>query len=620
MQSYQPDLRLVANYARAGAAAKAQRENQITALQVANQQQQQQNHVDGLLAQLQQKNLDREYQKASDTQKLLADQTLAQQKMQYAAQKDLIDHQQALELQGGRQEHSQQMQAAKSVDQRVAELQKQLASAKLTPFGRQLANKQLGILTGIRAAEAKGMYSGRFAAERAQHLTKWANDTDALGLENHQVVEPTPAEQWKKDVVDLGNGKVSVPIRDTTGRIVRWKIESTAGTDAEDEMKKRKEFGEQHRRDTAEAERRLKARFEADPANDGVKKAFTDDEIQAEVARMKAVEEARYRAQQSGVAPPATATQPTTTAPPAFTPNVSPATDIVSAPPPPAKSVITKPQVWEDQNVNVPLDHPSIAHADKMGVPHFAHEAGQNGVSGPVRGFMWKDWLAIGGKPDGTFEPKQPAPQPAPQPVPTSTPFDTKESRQDGRVMQWLDEQGLTPYTSGATARDLAVLPQDAFKQFLESTRARKAAAEAQQSAPTDPTPSNSTATQATTTAKPASIESAIEDTDEVKLPFGDSQIVTRSALKLADGKKLATATVDIRGRKLRSVFTGGVWRVLHVDEAGQINPIGTLPGPDAGAKHSPIEFHSNDAAAISAAVPKGTWLRDESGTLYENE
>lgn len=562
-------MRIISEYSRAGAAAKSQRQNAEIALQQSNQDQAQQSHIDALLGQRQEHALDRAYRSAADTNRTTAEASLIAQRNQYATQQDAVDHQQALELQGGRLEHAQQIQTVKSVDQRVAELQKQLSSARLTPAGKQLAAKQLGQLNAIRAAEAKNMYVGRHAAERDKHLNDWLKRTDALGIENHQVQELTPAQQWEKDKVDIGGGRVSIPIRDTTGKIVRWKIENPNGTTVEDEAKKQKAAAAEYVTNATAARDRLQQAWKSNPNYDGRQKTFTNGEVFDEIARKKAkdaTEAADYQAYTAGLSSPAGSTAQTASASsPSFVPNVSPTTDIMSVPP------------------------------EQMGLPPSAPTAQPTALQQPV----------------------------------AVTPYDSKESRQDGNVMKWLDEQGLAPYTFGATPRDLAVMPQDAFKQFLGMAQARKVAAEtqpaqpaAQQAGPTndsqgiDITP-NSDKTQKQA---PPSIESAITAGPPVKFPFGDGELSTTQQLQLADGRKLAVAPVEISGKKFRAMHTGGAWRLLHVDEEGLIKPLATLNGPGAGSRGNPVTFHSADADEISTTLPKGVWTRDESGTLYQNK
>ena len=118
------------------------------------------------------------------------------------------------------------------------------------------------------------------------------------------------------------------------------------------------------------------------------------------------------------------------------------------------------------------------------------------------------------------------------------------------------------------------------------------------------------------------SLESAIKTgTEEVKHPFGDSQLATTQYLELEGGKKLPATSVTIAGKKFRAVHIGKAWSLMGTGDDNQIKVIGTLQGPNSGTEAAPILFNSQDTDAIDAAgLPKGTWLRNEHGVLLQVE
>lgn len=129
-QQYQPSLIDIAYAARSGAAGQARRENAKLALDVAARQQAQQTHVDALEQRAADQTADRQATLLDRQQARNADQALAQQRTEAAQLGDERDHQQAEELQQGRQDFSWDSNRAEAINKGIGTVQKHLASSQ----------------------------------------------------------------------------------------------------------------------------------------------------------------------------------------------------------------------------------------------------------------------------------------------------------------------------------------------------------------------------------------------------------------------------------------------------------------------------------------------------------
>ena len=639
-QIYAPDLRLVAEYARAGAAGKSQRENAITALQQASRDQANQTNIDQLLLQQQSRELDRQYQSATNTARLQSNEALAAQRLDYAQQKDRVDHEQARELQDSRQVSAWEMQEARQegawdkeqvdiVHKDVGEMQKQLAKAKLTPEGKALANKQMGVLRTLQAEQAKGMWRDPQAYRQA--MGKWLDDTQRMGLENFQIVEPGEDENFgiKTKVIDGVKHQV---VYDAQGRARFAPLDQPAPPKVEDPEKIKKAANDMYNDEYKAAEERLLARTVPDSKT--LNKAQPKEhEIIAEMRRIKA-ERDKAAMEMYGPAPKVSDTMSETPPAPPAPPAAAPAPVAVPAAPPPAAAP------------SAPVVPPSPARRLPVaGVQDFIDSQGlsahMGGITAEQLSVMSPDEL---GKVLGEAKARKAA-----------APLSERAKRQMQIGDQWLSQgnYGNAAAAYLSAAMEGAVL--DGERETLANDYAAKhggyeptvtpppqppaapndyrnaAAADVipqPPAAPPVPPPAAPTATPPSPdymklngslppAAPPTpSIESAISEGPEVKHKFGDGLIATKQVLTLSDGRKLPVAPVEVGGKKFRAIHTGYSWQVLHTDKEGHIKPIATLSGPGAGTREKPVLVQTPDIGEVSRVLPKGVWLRDEAGRL----
>lgn len=212
---FAPDLRMVADYARAGAAGQAMRENAQTALRAQQQAQNLQADYDRLNMhaydrwqnrrwELDDRADERAYDAQLNEQKATALGQLTQQKLEAAKQKDLLDHQQALEVQKFGQRHAFGMAQATAIGKDIDTVQKYINTAKLTPEGKKIAADRIGVLRALQTAQAKGYYDDPAAWSGA--MRQWLEETSQKRLEDYEVKEPGPDEDYGVKTKDLGGG------------------------------------------------------------------------------------------------------------------------------------------------------------------------------------------------------------------------------------------------------------------------------------------------------------------------------------------------------------------------------------------------------------------------------
>jgi len=240
-----------------------------------------------------------------------------------------------------------------------------------------------------------------------------------------------------------------------------------------------------------------------------------------------------------------------------------------------------------------------------------------------------------------------PPPQAAPAPPPVDSPFDTKQSRQDGvGVMKWLDEQGLTPYAYGATPRDLAVMPTDAYKQFLNGARARKAAHEAslasdgtilpprQREAAWAKQQQDIAAARAAerpvepgTDKMPGVAQPAVKPPAPVKV--GQRVYDSVGSIVTNDGKQFPIIEINdpATNKPVKVVVQDGKYIGFTADADGKITETGEyfLPTYDEhrrpkDAPKDAIFVDTNDEAAARKAVKEGKTFWDKDGVIYRTK